>query len=377
MILQRYVFRELLTAFLMVFLALFSVIVITLTLMQMHRVTAEAGIGLALELLPYLFPGVMSYTIPMALLVACIFVFGRLSADNEIMCIKTSGVNLARIMPPVFLLGLVLTLLIGYFSIYLIPQCYAKARAVSVSTLKSRLLSPNLASHSLKLPDHRINFVDFKDGVFKQLIVAGIDDQGCFQQELHAEEGRFSLDEDNAILQLELKNIIETQWDDPTQDKTKSKHKKKGEGGIRVPRMMKSEEMIQRTDLSRFFIIAPKKNLASMSQPELDNMIRNNDTKRFKLYELQTEKYKRLAMSIAPFLFILIGMPLGIIIRKGSKLLGIGASCLIIFVGYYPLVVLGNLLGSKDKLPPQIAVWIAPLVCVIIGGLLIHQVLKR
>lgn len=368
MVLQRYILKELAIAFLMVLAVLLSVLVITLTLVQLHRFTAD--IAFALELIPYLLPGTMVYTIPFALLVASIFVFGRLSASNEIMAIKTGGIHLTKIMWPACLLGLGLAVVVIFFTAYLVPYCYTRGREVTVNTIKNRILSPNLASHLIKLPEHLVHFVDFHNGIFKKIIVARLDkDKGEFKQELRAEEGRFSLDEENAVLILDLKNIIETNWEyvKPEADKPR----------VKEPRMMKSGALTQRTDLSQFFLLSPRKNLASMSQRELDRLIYLDKTDRFRASEILTEKHQRWATGLTPFIFLWLGMPLGIIIRKGSKILGIGISCLVIFLGYYPLVMLGNMLGARNQCPPQLIVWLAPLCGLVVGAGLFYQILKR
>ncbi len=352
----------------MVFAVFLSVVVITLTLVQLNRFTAD--MAFILELIPYLLPGTMVYIIPFALLVASIFVFGRLSASNEIIAIKTGGIHITKIMWPACAFGLGMTAIIIFFTAYFVPYCYTKGREVTVSTIKNRILSPNLASHLIKLPEHLVHFVDFHEGVFKKIIVAKLDkDKGEFQQELRAEEGRFSLDEENAVLVLDLKDIIETNW-----EYTETKN---GKPRVREPRMMKSGALTQRTDLSKFFILPPRKNLASMSQRELDRLIYLNKTDRFRASEILAEKHQRFATGFTPFVFLWLGLPLGIIIRKGSKILGIGLSCLVIFLGYYPLVMLGNMLGARGQCPPQLIVWLAPVCGLAVGAILFYQIMKR
>ena len=96
MILQRYVLRELVLVFLLVFLVLLSVVIIAVTLGQVHRYM-EVGLGFIIYILPYFIPRVIIYTIPMAILITSIFTFGRLSGDNEILMFDRSW-------PPVLLI---------------------------------------------------------------------------------------------------------------------------------------------------------------------------------------------------------------------------------------------------------------------------------
>ncbi|GAG71970.1 unnamed protein product, partial [marine sediment metagenome] len=50
------------------------------------------------QILIYTLPLIISYTAPMAILVAIIMSFGRLSRDNEILALKTSGVSFLSLM---------------------------------------------------------------------------------------------------------------------------------------------------------------------------------------------------------------------------------------------------------------------------------------
>ncbi|MEN9672686.1 MAG: hypothetical protein RL553_951, partial [Planctomycetota bacterium] len=88
-ILQRMVFWELFKVF---FLALVGITGILL----MAGIVAEAtqqGLGPAqiLGAIPLLIPSTLPYTIPATTLFATCVVYGRLSADNEVLAIRASG----------------------------------------------------------------------------------------------------------------------------------------------------------------------------------------------------------------------------------------------------------------------------------------------
>src|SRR5580704_7398502 len=62
-----------------------------------------------LEAIPLLVPSTLPYTIPATTLFATCVVYGRLSADNEILAIKSSGVNILQVTRPGLILGLVMS----------------------------------------------------------------------------------------------------------------------------------------------------------------------------------------------------------------------------------------------------------------------------
>lgn len=69
------------------------------------------GIGTILELTVLLLPGIMVKTFPMAVLLATLLSFGRLSSDSEIVALRAAGASLGRIMVPVGLFGCFVALL--------------------------------------------------------------------------------------------------------------------------------------------------------------------------------------------------------------------------------------------------------------------------
>lgn len=69
------------------------------------------------------------------------------------------------------------------------------------------------------------------------------------------------------------------------------------------------------------------------------------------------ELHKKIAIPIACFIFILLGIPLGIISKKGNFSISIAVS-LGFFVLYWALLTVGEFLGDEGKLNPALAVWL-------------------
>src|SRR5213080_1729494 len=83
-------------------------------ILLMAGIVAEAsqqGLTLfqVLEIIPLLIPSTLPYTIPATTLFATCVVYGRLSADNEILAIKAAGVNLFTVVWPGLVLGIVMS----------------------------------------------------------------------------------------------------------------------------------------------------------------------------------------------------------------------------------------------------------------------------
>ena len=67
-------------------------------------------------------PFTVALTMPMAVLVASLYAFSRLAAENEITALKASGIGLPRVLAPVMIAGLGVTVLMLLFNDQLLPR---------------------------------------------------------------------------------------------------------------------------------------------------------------------------------------------------------------------------------------------------------------
>lgn len=90
-----------------------------------------------------------------------------------------------------------------------------------------------------------------------------------------------------------------------------------------------------------------------------------------------SEIHYRLAQSAASVVFLLIGIPLGMLIHRGSAVIAFGASLAVVLVLYYPLYNLGRMMAVNAYLPPAPAYWMAPAACALVGLALFAVVARR
>src|SRR5260370_27358792 len=103
-ILHRMILLELLKVFSLSLLGITGILL-------MAGIVAEAsqqGLGpmQIIAIIPLLIPSTLPYTIPATTLFATCVVYGRLSADNEILAIRASGINLMKVVWPAVVIGL-------------------------------------------------------------------------------------------------------------------------------------------------------------------------------------------------------------------------------------------------------------------------------
>jgi len=117
------------------------------------------------------------YTLPMATLLSSIIAFSRLNEDNEVIALKSSGVSVFQLMPPVFAFSVISFILALITSIYLIP--------VSNHSLSSLLFDVAKSSTSIGI----------KEGVFNNSIPNIVMYADHISSQDHSMEGLFIFDE--------------------------------------------------------------------------------------------------------------------------------------------------------------------------------------
>ena len=119
-IIHRYIGRELLTVCLLAATALTSLTALCglIQPLRKHGVTAAE----LAEILLLLFPVVLVFILPFAIMLACCWVYGRLSADNELNACSSSGINIQTLLAAPLALGVVAMLLSGVLANWVVPN---------------------------------------------------------------------------------------------------------------------------------------------------------------------------------------------------------------------------------------------------------------
>ncbi len=95
-----------------------------------------AGKGLPLSIITEVFvlsiPYTLALTLPMSVLVAVLYVFSQLTADNEITALKASGVSLVRLLTPLLIIAAVLAGGMVWFNDRVLPEANHRLRNLLV-----------------------------------------------------------------------------------------------------------------------------------------------------------------------------------------------------------------------------------------------------
>ena len=113
-ILTRYLLRAHIAPFLFALFALTSLLFVNTVA---RRFPDMAGKGLPasviMEVMALSLPHIIALTLPMAVLVAVLYAFSQLTADNEVTALKAGGVNLLRLQVSLVIASTVLAAFMG------------------------------------------------------------------------------------------------------------------------------------------------------------------------------------------------------------------------------------------------------------------------
>ncbi len=141
-LLTRYIIKEHLAPF---FFSLSVIMFVFITKFIVQYIGKIFGKGLpfstVMEFIYLNLAWMLALAVPMAVLVASLMAFGRLTADNEIIILKTSGINLYRSIRPALLAALLLTLIMTWYNDQVLPEFNHRARLLyqSISRKKPTL----------------------------------------------------------------------------------------------------------------------------------------------------------------------------------------------------------------------------------------------
>jgi lipopolysaccharide export system permease protein len=122
-ILDRYIVRQFIVTFLF---ALVAVLLIFLVIDMMEKLDdfIDANVPESTIAQYYLFfmPEIIKLMTPVAMLLAALFIMGRMTNQNELSAMKSSGVSLYRILVPFLAVATIVSLVSVYFNAWIVPN---------------------------------------------------------------------------------------------------------------------------------------------------------------------------------------------------------------------------------------------------------------
>ena len=110
------------------------------------------SVWVILELLFYVSASLIPLALPLAILLSSIMTFGNLAEHNELTALKSSGLSLYRIIRPLMVLIVIMSIATFYFANYVIPIANFKWHSLIYdiqNTKIANIISPGVYSQEL------------------------------------------------------------------------------------------------------------------------------------------------------------------------------------------------------------------------------------
>jgi lipopolysaccharide export system permease protein len=351
-IIPIYILKEILPSFL-VSLLVFTFVLLLAKILELTELVVVEGIQplTLLRFLLYSLPFLLSLTIPMSTLLAVLLAFLRLSGDSEIVVLKSAGLSLYRLLPPVILFALWALMVTSYLTLYLVPasnrafrnQLLALAKIRADISIKEQIFNTDFESLVLY-----VNRVDRRDGWMHEIFIRDARETDAANV-ITAGRGRLTADTKQRMLVLELYNGI-------------------------VDRMEESitfDRYDLRLDLASTLStkhLAPPDQF-EMTQEELFAELKAAPRPSPRYYQYLLEIHKRFSQPFACLVLGLIAVPLGVQFRGKGRNWGVSMA-LGVFLVYYLLFTAGWSFGETGAYPPGLGMWVPNL---IIGGAALYM----
>jgi lipopolysaccharide export system permease protein len=359
-IINRYIFKEIAFPFIIILLVLTFVLLMG-KIMQIMDLVINKGVSVfsIAKIIVFLLPAFMLFTIPIALLIAILIAMGRLSADNEITAIKTSGISLMQIFYPVAIASLITFILAVFISYFLVPQ----------SNFATKRLLFNIAQQNASIGiKEKVFNSDFKDFL---IYAEKIPVNQNYMEGVIISDNRM-IGEQNTIL---AKRAILVSDAESMTVKLKLE-----DGSIHtVSSDLKNYRKIDfksydiNLDLSTALanLDESSKSSTEMTMAELLAKMKKPGLEKAAVRELAIEVHKKLSIPLSCIFFGLVAMPLGIRSHRSVKSRGFAVG-LIVVSSYYLLRIGGEALVETGYLPPAIGVWTPNFIFALVGIFLLY-----
>lgn len=350
-ILTLYIIREIATLFLLG-IVVFTLILLMGRLIKLTDLVISRGVPMAdiSRMILYLMPSFLVFTIPMAFLLAVLLAFGRLSADNEITVMKSGGLSLVQIMPPVVMCAMVAVLLTLAVSTIGVPWGNTAFKRISFEILRQNVAATIREKVFWDEIPGIILYTDHYDE--RKQTLKGVIIQDSRDQErpmtIFAASGKIGCIPSQQDICMVLDN-----------------------GSIHTAGKGDEYRLVDFNEYA-LTVAGPGKegvigrNEMDMGIDELRQQINDPATPKATRLKLTAELQSRFAFPFASLVFAVVAVPLGIQNRRSGKSAGFSVSIGILLT-YYVLLSFLRTLAERGTLPAGLALWLPNMILLAAG----------
>jgi lipopolysaccharide export system permease protein len=354
-----YLLSEILPPFLLGLLT-FTFILLIARILKLVELIVTRGIPLTQvgRLLVLILPTFLELTLPMAFLLAILLGLGRLSGDQELLALKSSGVSPVQILLPLIFVAASVAIITFLLTTWVRPAAQVALKDELYNIAKTRV---GTALREKVFNDDFPNILIYVE----EIIPPGNVGQGILIIDKR-ETAR-----DNIIVgKVGLIN---------TEEQTHTLSLRLFDGSIYERDRTRSDFSQTNFNIYDFkldldeFIGPAKMKDAGPKEMSLNRLLKSIEEKQAAGINARPELmeyHQRIAFSFAPIVFCLLGVSLSLLPRtsRANRSWGV-ALCVVWLVVYYALLSLGKAFGERGAFHPFVALWFPN---IIVGVISLH-----
>jgi lipopolysaccharide export system permease protein len=383
-IMTRMILWDLVRVFLMALVAITGILLVAGIIAE----ATQQGLGpkQILSAIPLLIPSTLPYTIPATTLFAVCVVYGRLSADNEILAIRSAGVNLYRVVVPAIMLGIGMMFVTMVLYARVIPSTHHMLRSLvyrdAEELIYTLLRRQGVLQHSSMPYAMYVKSVQGRKlitPVFKHMTA-----DGQYDLVAHAKEADLRVNLTKKVIYLHMRwgeaisddgnlgYFVDRVWEVPLGDSF-------GKPSVKRQREMLWEELAANKAEAEAKMAELNQQIdeavEDMKKPDADEALpahiqhlRNQYARqRQEKMNSEVEMLMRVSLCLGCLCFILIGCPVGIWFSRSDFLSSFITCFLPVVLVYYPLMLCGSGLAREGKFNPILLVFLCNIVVGSVG----------
>jgi len=337
-ILDRYILRRFLTALVFAVLAFVLIFVVVDLVENLDKfIDRDVPRPIVLRYYLYYLPYIFTLVLPVAMLLASLFSVGQMARFNELIAMRSSGVSLYRILWPLFVLAVFVSLFDYYFSEEIAPVTNERKFLIKrryLDRVPEYVYAKKAHVFVQDAPDRRvfIGYFDAKEGVAR-----------------------------NVSIQVYEGNRLRYRWDAKRMCWSGSRwileegYRREFVGDEERVTAFQSEVALK-LNFRPDELAKVRKPTEEMSYRELKAFIqdvrRNGGDPRRWLVDL----YMKIAFPFSNLVIVMFGAPLAASKRRSGPMVGFGISMAICFF-YFGLTRIGISLGHNLRIEPWLGAW--------------------
>jgi lipopolysaccharide export system permease protein len=298
-------------------------------------------------------PFILTYVIPVSLLLGTVFSMGIMARRNELTALLASGVSLVRVSAPILITAILVSIFSAYFNDVVVANANRR---------KDDIMRHDIEKHPRSDPKIKENFHFLGQSGFVYL-AQSYDDRAGSLYDIVVQ--RF--DRNTLLSRIDAKEAV---WEDSVWVFYSGFRRSFAESGehvetfqrLTVPGIRETPEDFAKEEIDH----------EDMKFSELKRYVQNVRRSGGNAEKYLVDLYFKLSFPFAGSIFVLIGIAFASGKRKQSVASGFGVTLIVSFM-YYGVLRVGQTLGHNGVLPPFLAAQLGNIIFLMIGLLLVTR----